>query len=186
MDLLSILLIAIGLSMDCVAVAIASGLAIGKVRAREAVKMGALFGGLQGMMPLIGWLLGSTLIALISGFDHWVAFGLLAFIGGKMIYEAVKGEGKKGEGDPFTLRVLLALAVATSIDALAVGLSFSILEVQILIPAAIIGVVCFCLSSMAALASSRLGALFGSRVKLLGGSILILIGLRILLEHLLG
>jgi putative Mn2+ efflux pump MntP len=186
MDLLSILLIAIGLSMDCVAVAVASGLTVGKVKTSDAAKMGTLFGGFQGLMPLIGWLLGSTIIALISGFDHWVAFGLLAFIGSKMIYEAVKGEEKKGVGDPFRLHALLALALVTSIDALAVGLSFSILEVQILIPAAIIGVVCFCLSAMAALASSRLGALFGSRVKLLGGSILILIGLRILLEHLLG
>jgi putative Mn2+ efflux pump MntP len=186
MDLFSILIIAIGLSMDCVAVAVASGLTLGKVRRSDAVKIGVFFGGFQGIMPIIGWLLGLTFITLISGFDHWVAFGLLAFIGGKMIYEAVRGEGEGGGGNPLRLHALLALAIATSIDALAVGLSLSLLEVQILIPAAVTGVVCFCLSSMGALASGRLGALFGSRVKLLGGSILILMGLRILIEHLLG
>jgi putative Mn2+ efflux pump MntP len=186
MDLLSILLVAIGLSMDCVAVAIASGLTIGKVKPKDAIKMGAFFGGFQGGMPILGWLLGFTLITLISGFDHWVAFGLLAFIGGKMIYESVKGEGRDSSGNPLGLQTLLVLALATSIDALAVGLSFSLLEVLILVPAAIIAGVCFCLSTMAVLASGRLGARFGNGVKILGGSILIIIGLRILIEHLLG
>lgn len=186
MDLISVLLIAVGLSMDCVAVAVASGLTVGSVKPRDAVKMGVFFGGFQGLMPLIGWLLGSTLIAIISGFDHWVAFVLLAIIGARMIYDGVRSRGGKGGGDPFRLHSLLALAVATSIDALAVGLSLSLLEVEILLPAAMIAVVCFCLSVAGALASGRLGGLFGSRVKLLGGAILILIGLRILVEHLLG
>lgn len=185
MDPLSILLIAVGLSMDCVAVAIASGLSMGKVKAWEAVRMGVFFGGFQGIMPVIGWLLGSALISVISGFDHWVAFVILAVIGGKMIYESIKGDGSGEGGDPMRLHTLLVLSVATSIDALAVGLSLSLLEVEILLPAAIIAVVCFALSTAGALGSGRLGRLFGSRVRLLGGAILILIGLRILIEHLL-
>lgn len=183
MDLISILLIAVALSMDCVAVAAARGLSSGGARRHEALMMGASFGAFQGVMPIAGWFLGSTFIALISGFDHWVAFALLAFIGAKMIYDS-RLDGIGGDGAILGAATLLTLSLATSIDALAVGLSLSFLGAEILLPAATIGVVCFSLTAAAGLVGGRIGELLGARVKLIGGAILILIGLRILIEHL--
>lgn len=134
-------------------------------------------------MPVIGWFVGLGLRDIIMGVDHWIAFGLLGFIGAKMIYDSTKSED--GKEEDVTLFAALVLAVATSIDALMVGLSFAFLETPILIPALIIGVVTLTLSYMGFIFGSRMGSIFGKKIKILGGLILVLIGIRILIEHIL-
>ena len=183
MDFVTVILIAIGLSMDALAVAIAKGISISKNRRKSALLIASLFGGFQALMPVIGWLAGLGLRDIIMGIDHWIAFGLLGFIGAKMIYDSTKSEDGKDEN--ITMVVALTLAIATSIDALMVGLSFAFLETSILIPILIIGTVTFALSFVGFIFGSRMGSIFGRRIKILGGLILILIGVRILLEHLL-
>ena len=183
MDTPTIFLIGVGLSMDCVAVAIASGLSMKKVRISQAAKMGMFFGAFQGLMPMIGWILGLNLIGFISGFVHWIAFAVLSFIGIKMIYETIKGSNQERKDDPLRTYALIMLSLATSTDALAVGLSFSLLGINIFFPSLIIGTVCFSLSAIGALASSKLGEALGSRMKVIGGLVLIIIGVRILTEY---
>lgn len=183
MDYVTVILIAIGLSMDALAVAIAKGISITNNRRKSALLLASLFGGFQALMPVIGWLAGLGLRDIIMGVDHWIAFGLLGFIGAKMIYDSTKSEDGKDEG--VTIIVALTLAIATSIDALMVGLSFAFLETSILIPVLIIGTVTFALCFVGFIFGSRIGGIFGKRIKILGGLILILIGIRILLEHLL-
>ena len=183
MDFVTVILIAIGLSMDALAVAIAKGISISKNRRKSALLLASLFGGFQALMPVIGWLAGLGLRDIIMGIDHWIAFALLGFIGAKMIYDSTKSEDRKDED--ITMIVALTLAIATSIDALMVGLSFAFLETSILMPILIIGTVTFALSFAGFIFGSRMGSIFGKRIKILGGLILILIGLRILLEHLL-
>ena len=136
------------------------------------------------LMPTIGYFAGLSLESIIAGVDHWVAFGLLAFIGSKMIYDAVKKDGDEKTLDNLKLHALLTLSVATSIDALMVGFSFAFLQTAILVPVAAIGVVTFLLSFTGFFCGCHLGRLFGNKIKILGGLILLAIGLRILLEHL--
>jgi putative Mn2+ efflux pump MntP len=136
------------------------------------------------LMPAIGWAAGLTITDIISGFDHWLAFGLLAFIGAKMIYEGTKKNQDKNVPTDLKLHALLILAVATSIDALMVGFSFAFLQTQILLPIAVIGVVTFALSFVGFYFGCGLGKVFGHRIEIIGGAVLIVIGLRILLEHL--
>jgi putative Mn2+ efflux pump MntP len=176
-----VILIAIGLSMDAFAVSIAKGISVQRNRRGAAILLASLFGGFQALMPVVGWLAGLGLRDMIMEVDHWIAFGLLGFIGAKMIYDSTKSEGVPEED--VTLSLALVLAVATSIDALMVGLGFAFLEIPILIPILIIGVVTFVLSYLGFMFGSRIGAIFGRRVKILGGIILILIGIRILAEH---
>jgi putative Mn2+ efflux pump MntP len=183
MDFVTIILIAVGLAMDAFAVSIAKGISVERNRRRSAILLASLFGGFQGMMPVIGWFAGLGLRDVIMEVDHWVAFGLLGFIGAKMIYDSTKSEDDK-EAD-VTLSVALVLAVATSIDALMVGLSFAFLEIPILVPVLVIGVVTLALSYLGFTFGSKLGAIFGGKVRALGGLILILIGIRILIEHML-
>ena len=184
MDVATILLIAVSLAMDSFAVSIAHGMAIRNRRVATGLVMGGSFGLFQALMPVLGWLAGLTFIELIASFDHWVAFGLLAFIGGKMIYSArtVAEEEKEAK---LTVSVLLLLSVATSIDALAVGLSFSLLQVSIFAPVIAIGVVAFLLSFAGFNFGSKLGKFFERKVQVVGGVVLIAIGVKILLEHLL-
>ena len=187
MKTLEILLIALGLSMDAFAVAVASGAAMKKLHVPNAVKMGLFFGGFQALMPALGWLAGLRLKNYISGFDHWLAFGLLGFIGGKMIYESFKMEEEQtsdSKSSPFDTGTLTLLSIATSIDALAVGLTFSMLTVSIAGPAIIIGLVTFGLSVLGVALGSKAGHFFENRMEAFGGFILIAIGLRILFEHL--
>lgn len=180
-------LLAISLAMDCFTVSITSGIITQRVCWRTFLVMAFFFGLFQALMPLIGWYAASHLSHLIHAFDHWIAFGLLAFLGGRMVKESLEG-GEHTTFDPTRLRVVLTLAVATSIDALAVGISFACLGMSspqaILRPIAIIGLVSFLLS----LAGSLIGVAFGRRVnlraELLGGIILIAIGVKILIEHL--
>jgi manganese efflux pump family protein len=183
MDLVTVILIAIGLAMDAFAVSIAKGISVRKKKMESAILLASLFGGFQALMPVIGWLAGLGLEDIITGVDHWIAFGLLGFIGAKMIYDARKSED--GKEEDITLFVGLTLAVATSIDALMVGLSFAFLETPILIPILIIGAVTFALSFVGVIFGSKMGSIFGRNVKILGGLILIAIGIRILTNHLL-
>ncbi len=182
MDLITIILIAVGLAMDAFAVSIAKGITVNHNRRKSAVLLVSLFAGFQMLMPVVGWLVGLSFKEIIMSVDHWIAFGLLSFIGAKMIYDSRKTENGKQE---VTLSSALVLAVATSIDALMVGLSFAFLETSIVLPVLVIGLVTFTLSLVGFVFGSSLGKVFGEKVKIVGGIILILIGLRILLDHLL-
>lgn len=169
--------------MDAFAVSIANGMTVKSQRKRAALLTAVFFGGFQMLMPVIGWAIGLSLQSIIEGIDHWIAFGLLAFIGVKMIYEALKNDGEETE-KTLKMRMLLTLAVATSIDALMVGLSFAFLQTSILLPVAAIGIVTFSLSFAGFYFGGYLGKTFGHRIEILGGLILIAIGIKILVEHL--
>ncbi|HRZ86320.1 MAG TPA: manganese efflux pump MntP family protein [bacterium] len=184
MDPITLIFIALGLSMDALAVSVASGIAIRDSRLSRALKMAFFFGAFQAVMPVIGWLAGLSVRGHIEHFDHWVAFGLLAFIGGKMIYEAFKIEEAEKGSDPFSLFVLFGLAVATSIDALAVGLSMALLNVSIVAPVLVIGAVTFALSFAGVIIGEKAGHFFEKKLEIAGGLVLIAIGAKILLEHL--
>lgn len=176
--------IAVGLAMDALAVSIASGIAIKKLRLHNALVIGATFGGFQALMPVIGWLAGLTLRDLVSGVDHWIAFVLLAAVGGKMIYESTKLDKAEEPTNPLNVMVLLVLGVATSIDALAVGLTFAFLKINIVAPALIIGGITFALSVGGVFVGNFAGHFFERKMELIGGVILVLIGIKILAGHL--
>ena len=188
MRLLEILLIALGLSMDAFAVAVASGATMKRLHLPNALKMGLFFGGFQALMPVLGWAAGLSMKAYISTWDHWIAFTLLSVVGGKMLYEAFKiKEEEECGGDktcPFDTGTLTVLAIATSIDALAVGLTFSLLQVSIIAPVLTIGAVTFLMSVAGVKLGSTGGHFFEHKMEAAGGLILIFIGLKILLEHL--
>ena len=186
--LIEIFLIAVSLALDAFAVSVSSGISIPGFGGRQAVKMGVWFGGFQFAMPLIGWFLGSSVSQYIEAVDHWVAFGLLALIGGRMVWGALKaGAGEEEEASPdLSARRLCLLAIATSIDALAVGVSMAFMKVDILVSALVIGVVAFGLSVVGGLVGKRLGALFQRRAELVGGLVLVGIGIKILAEHTMG
>lgn len=184
MDLATVLLIAVSLAMDSFAVSIAHGMTINNRRVATGLGMAFSFGFFQAFMPVLGWLAGLTFIDLIASFDHWIAFGLLAFIGGKMIYEA-RTNYEEEKDAKLTVPVVLILSVATSIDALAVGLSFSLLQVAITMPIIAIGVVAFLMSFAGFNFGNKLGKFFERKVQVIGGIVLITIGIKILLEHLL-
>lgn len=190
MTSLEIWLLAVGLAMDCFAVSIASGIILKRIRLRPMLVMALCFGLFQAMMPLLGWTGTSFFSHLIENIDHWIAFGILAFLGGRMIKESFKDEECKHEFDPTRLKVILALAVATSIDALAVGVSFACLGIKdfhdILSPIGIIGFVSFALSIVGLLFGIRFGCGMARklRAEFWGGVILVFIGTKILVEHL--
>ena len=190
MSFVELQLFGIGLSMDAFAVSICKGLSVRKLRPKHAITVGLWFGGFQALMPLIGYLLGKQFEWLITSIDHWIAFGILAFLGGRMIMESFKDEDCKHEYDPTSLKVVLALAVATSIDALAVGVSFAFLGIKqfsaILSPIGIIGFVSFALSMVGLMFGIRFGCGIARRLRaeLWGGIILVIIGTKILVEHL--
>lgn len=186
MGFVELLLIAVGLSMDAFAVSICKGLGMRALNMRTAAVLALFFGGFQALMPVVGWALGSQLMGVIAPVDHWVAFLLLALIGGKMLLEAVRGEEDCGCEDTsaIDLREFLVLAVATSIDALAVGISFAALEVDIAPAVALIGVTTFALSLVGVAVGHFFGARYERPAGVVGGVVLILIGLKVLLEHL--
>jgi putative Mn2+ efflux pump MntP len=177
------LLIAVGLAMDSFSVSITNGLANRLFKTMTAVKIGLFFGVFQAVMPLCGWLAGVTVMEIISGFDHWLAFGLLSFIGGRMIYESIRETSKKLIRSQ-SVSVLVMFSVATSIDALAVGLSLSVLQLSIIPLALMTGVITFSLSSLGVYLGYRFGRVFHNKVEVFGGTILLAIGIKILLEHL--
>ncbi len=184
MSLLTILFIALGLSIDCFAVSISSGITLKCFRVKYALRVGAFFGGFQALMPVVGWLTGLSFKRYIEGYDHWIAFLLLSFIGGKMIYESAIIKKAEKSCDPRNILLVFILAIATSIDALAVGLSFSVLGMSIITPVILIGVVSFIMSIFGMYLGDKFGNIFGNKVEIVGGFILIFIGFKILIQHL--
>lgn len=183
MGLLELFILAVGLSMDAFAVSVCKGLAMPKITVKKATVVGIWFGGFQALMPALGYLLGSQFKESITAIDHWIAFILLGIIGGNMIREACSGECEN-ENDSLDVKTMFLLAVATSIDALAVGITFAFLKVNIAAAVTFIGVTTFIISA----AGVKIGNIFGTKYKakaeLAGGIILVLLGLKILLEHL--
>jgi putative Mn2+ efflux pump MntP len=186
MNFVSILLIAIGLGVDALSVAVATGGLLGRPFWPAVLRMSFSFGFFQFMMPLIGWFAGREVSRLIESFDHWVAFGLLLFVGWKMIFEAFreKEAGQTAAPDPTRGWTLLMLSVATSIDALAVGLSLAFLGEEILLPSVVIGIAAFAMTWVGMVFGAKAGRLFGKKVGVAGGAILIAIGIKILIDHL--
>ncbi|MBO8443388.1 MAG: manganese efflux pump [Spirochaetes bacterium] len=186
MSLFELFLIAVGLSMDAFAVAICKGLATGRVKLGQMVIVGLWFGIFQAFMPLIGYLLGVNFSTLIQSIDHWIAFILLGLIGANMIREALGGDEEccNEEDASYSIRAMLPLAIATSIDALAVGVSFAFLSVDIVPAVSFIGVCTFILSAFGVKIGSVFGLRFKKKAEIAGGVILILMGAKILLEHL--
>jgi putative Mn2+ efflux pump MntP len=184
MSIITALLLAFGLAMDAFAVAAANGSATKKIYLIDALKMALMFGLFQGLMPVIGWAIGVKFIDLISAWDHWIAFGLLFIIGGKMIYDDMKsGEAEGVDEHSIGIYQLLLLALATSIDALAVGFSLIILE-SILLPVLTIGIVTFALSLAGFYLGHKYKHFGHNKTRIIGGIILIVIGTKILVEHL--
>jgi len=184
MDILTLFGIAIALAMDAFAVALGAGLILPQLTGRHLFRFGFHFGLFQALMPVLGWMAGTSIRTQIEAFDHWLAFGLLTLVGGKMLWEAWHGEeDKPREGDPTRGLSLVMLSIATSIDALAVGLSLAVLGVTIWTPALVIGLIAGALTVCGMLLGRRLGQAWGPRVEIFGGLVLILIGVKILLEH---
>ena len=186
MEILTIFLLAIGLSFDSFAVSVCSGLNLPHIRFIQAVKIALFLALFQAFMPLIGWLVGNSMKSLIEPVDHWIAFGLLSLIGGKMIIESLISSEEREIKNPLHLKVILTLSVATSIDALAVGFSFSTILDQILFAVVVIGAVTFIASMLGILLGKKTGPKINKYAEIAGGAILIVIGLKILIEHLLG
>ncbi len=181
--MISVFLIAVSLALDAFAVSVSSGISVPGFRPKDAVKMALWFGGFQFAMPLLGWFLGTSVSGYIESVDHFVAFGLLALIGSRMIYGSFHEDAEAAAPDLSPKRLCL-LAIATSIDALAVGVSMAFMEVNIFLSATVIGLVAFFLSVVGGMVGSRLGGLFQKRAELVGGVVLIGIGAKILIEHL--
>ena len=184
MSLLTIFLLAVGLGVDAFSVAIGIGASNNKKSWAPVLRLSLAFGLFQFVMPLIGWLAGSTVVDRIQSFDHWIAFALLVLVGGKMIREGFEKESDEQKTDQTRGWPLFLLSIATSIDALAVGFSFSLLKTDLLFPAAIIGVVCFMMTAVGMIFGKGLARIFGKKVEILGGLVLIAIGMKILIEHL--
>ncbi|MBQ8228333.1 MAG: manganese efflux pump [Clostridia bacterium] len=182
MSVTEIFIIAVGLSMDAFAVAVCKGLSLYKMKPKHAIITGLYFGGFQALMPLIGYFLGKQFESLITSVDHWIAFGLLGIIGANMIRES-RSEADN-LNDSLSLKTMLPLAVATSIDALAVGITLAFLKVNIVYSVSFIGVITFVLSCVGVKIGNVFGAKYKSKAELAGGIVLILMGTKILLEHL--
>ena len=188
MGILELFLIGVSLSMDAFAVAVCHGLCMPKLNLRHGAVIALFFGGFQALMPFLGWILGSQFAQYIESIDHWVAFGLLAIIGGNMIREALSPEDEEETAcavtDKLDLKRLFMMAIATSIDALAVGVTFAFFSVPILSAISIIGVTTFCISLLGVVVGNFFGTRYKQRAELTGGIVLVLLGTKILLEHL--
>ena len=184
MDAVTLTGLALALAMDAFAVALGTGAVLSRLTGRHLFRLGFHFGLFQALMPVIGWLAGLTIMQWVEVWDHWIAFSLLAIIGGRMIYEAVSDEEKADERDPTKGLSLVLLSIATSIDALAVGFSLSVIGVSIWMPALVIGLVAGVLTIAGMLLGGRIGDRWGTRVEIFGGLVLIAIGIKILIEHL--
>ncbi|NIP24641.1 MAG: hypothetical protein GWN67_09970 [Phycisphaerae bacterium] len=184
MGLITIIFIALALAMDALAVSIVSGTTYRQLEVKHAFRMALFFGGFQAFMPLIGSLAGLTIRDYIAEYDHWVAFGLLAAVGGKMIYESFKISPHNKNSNPANVVVLLLLSIATSIDALAVGITLSILKDSIVLAVAIIGLITFVLSYLGVYIGKKVGHFFEGQIEAIGGIVLIGLGIKILIEHL--
>ncbi|HBS85624.1 MAG: hypothetical protein A2W91_14325 [Bacteroidetes bacterium GWF2_38_335] len=183
MEYITVFLIALGLSFDSFAVSVCSGLKLPKIVFWSAVKIAFFLAFFQAAMPVLGWLLGNTVKVYIVDFDHWIAFGLLAILGGKMIYEGFQ-KHVEDSSNPLHFWVLIGMSLATSIDAFAVGITFSFMAVHIILAALIIGAVTFIVSMTGILIGKKTGAHFGKKMEVVGGLILVGIGVKIMVEHL--
>lgn len=183
MGIIELILLSIGLGMDAFAVSICKGISMKKMDWKKACIIGLYFGGFQAIMPIIGYFLGSTFECFITSFDHWVAFILLAVIGGNMIKETFSKENENINGD-VGFKTMIILAIATSIDALAVGITFAFFNVNLLLAITLIGIITFALSVIGTKIGNRFGDKYENNAEFLGGVILILLGIKILLEHL--
>jgi manganese efflux pump family protein len=183
MSLLTIFILAIGLGVDAFSVAIGIGATNDKKSWSPVFRLAGAFGVFQFVMPIAGWLAGLTVVEIIAAFDHWIAFALLALVGGKMIAEGLGQESDEEKADQTRGWPLLMLSIATSIDALAVGFSFSVLKNPILLPAVIIGIVCFLMTVTGMIFGKVLAKIFGRKVEIFGGLVLIAIGIKILVDH---
>lgn len=184
MDAATTILLSLGLAADAFAVAVSSGLAIKHMKVNKALKIALFFGVFQALMPVLGWLIGLSFSFLITPIDHWIAFGLLSFIGGRMIYESLQSEECEKKFNPLDTGTLITLSVATSIDALAVGLGFAVLKDSIALAVTAIGFITFFLAFAGVFIGHKCGNLFANKIEILGGAILIFIGSRILFMHL--
>lgn len=184
MGIVELFILAVGLSMDAFAVSVCKGLSVGRIRAGDMTCAGAWFGGFQALMPLLGYLLGVGFSGVVSRFSHWIAFALLSIIGGNMIKESFGNDEEDYSGNSMRPAAMLLLALATSIDALAVGVTFAFLDVKILPAILLIGAVTFTLSAFGIKIGSLFGAKYKSKAELIGGIILVLLGVKILLEGL--
>ena len=188
MGFVELFLIAVSLSMDAFAVSVCKGLCMKRLDVRQALVIALFFGGFQALMPLVGWALGTQFEALITPVDHWIAFVLLGIIGGKMLWDAFHEDDPEDLACPtdgkLDLRELVMMAIATSIDALAVGITFAFLRVDIAVSVGLIGVTTFVLSIVGVAVGHRFGAKYEKPATIVGGIVLILIGLKIMLEHL--
>ena len=188
MGLGTIILIAFGVSMDAFAVSITNGMVLREVKLKDALRIGGFFGAFQAIMPLIGWLVGTRFQGYIWKLDHWIAFLLLGFIGGKMIHEAIKSKNEEcptigSEEKALGNKELLLLAIATSIDALVVGVSFAVFDVAIIESVIIIGVITFIICLIGVLIGKKCGCLLGNYAEVIGGAVLVFIGVKIFTEH---
>jgi putative Mn2+ efflux pump MntP len=184
MEFISIFVIAFGLSMDAFAVSVASGAAYKELQIKHAFRMALFFGSFQAFMPLIGALAGMSFKAYIQQADHWIAFAILSIVGGKMIYESFKITEAEKNLHPSNILVLLTLSVATSIDALAVGITLSLVALNIIVSVIIIGLVTFVLSYIGVYTGKKFGHFFENKIEALGGLVLMALGVKILLQHL--
>ena len=185
LDIISLLFLAVGLSMDVLSVSAVTGLGLGEFNSKQMARLAASFGGFHVFMPVLGWLAGSTIVELISGYDHWAAFLLLALVGGKMFIEGVRGGEKVDVDSILGVKNLLFFSLAVSIDSVAVGLSFSLEKVAIIVPALVIGATAFIFTYLGVYLGNKTGRWLGKWSQIIGGVILFGIGLRVLLTHLL-
>lgn len=183
MGIFEILFISIGLAMDAFAVSICKGISMSKMNWKKAIIIGLYFGGFQALMPLIGYLLGISFESIVTSIDHWIAAIFLSVLGLKMMKEAFETNAKD-ENDDVSFKTMIVLAIATSIDALAIGITFAFLNVNIVLSVFLIGIITFVLSIIGTKIGNRFGDKYGNKAELVGGTILILIGIKILLEHL--
>ncbi len=183
MSFISIFLIALALSMDAFSVATAIGAAGSKLNSYAVLRLATAFGIFQFVMPILGWLLGRTVVSYIADYDHWIAFALLVIVGLRMIKEYFGKDEKERTKDPTKGWSLLILSIATSIDALAVGVSLAVLDTNIYYPSVVIGVVCFIITALGMIFGKKLSRILGKKAVLLGGIVLIAIGIKIVVEH---
>lgn len=187
MSIIELFILAVGLSMDTFAVAVCKGLSLRKLNFKSCLTVGLWFGAFQALMPTVGYLLGSQFRESITAFDHWIAFILLGIIGANMIKEALsKDDDDNDSGSDLSVKAMLPLAIATSIDALAVGITFAFLQVHIVAAVSFIGTITFTISAVGVKIGNAFGAKYKSRAEILGGIILIVLGIKILIEHLIG
>ncbi len=183
MDIVTIFLLALALAIDAFAVAVAAGSVLGRAHRRQVFRLSFHFGLFQFLMPLLGWLAGREVVNVIAAYDHWVAFGLLGFIGGRMMFTSISGETQRFNGDMTRGWMLVGLSLATSMDALAVGFSLALAHTDIIAPALVIGVVACGMTVIGMRLGRQFSQILGRKMEFIGGLILIFIGIRVVLEH---